>query len=126
MNGKILLIDDDEEFTNDLAFLLNGSYKFVAVTKGKKGIELLEKEKFDLVVLDLVMPAFYAEEDEKEGIEVLQLIKKSVSIPVIVLTKMNKPGIRKICLDLGVDAFLTKHMSMQVLKKKIDKLIIKI
>ena len=76
MNGKILLIDDDEEFTNDLSFLLNGSYQFVAVTNGKKGIELLEKEKFNLVVLDIVMPAFYAEGDEKEGIEVLQLIKK--------------------------------------------------
>ena len=64
---RILLIDDDEEFTDDLIFLLDGPYQVVAAHESKKAVELLEKEEFDLVILDIEMPAFYADEDEKEG-----------------------------------------------------------
>ena len=80
ISQKILVIDDDEKFTDDLQFLLKGPYRFTTVTESKRGIELLQKEKFDLVILDMMMPAFFAEEDEMEGVEVLRMMKSNSGI----------------------------------------------
>ena len=129
ISQKILVIDDDEKFTDDLQFLLKGPYRFTTVTESKRGIELLQKEKFDLVILDLAMPAFFASDDEKEGIEVLRKIKANSGIenekkiPVVILTKMNTPENRKICLELKADGFFTKPPVIEVLNNKIDKLL---
>ena len=122
---RILMIDDDEEFTEDLKFLLDGPYQIVAVNESNKGIELLEKEKFDLVILDLVMPAFYADQDEKEGTEVLTMIKNKWrnTIPTIILTQMNKLNVIDTCHTLGADAFFIKPPVIEELKEKINKLI---
>lgn len=129
---KILIIDDDEQFSKDLSFLMHGRFRFVVATESKKGVEFLKKEKFDLVILDLVMPAHYAEEDEDEGIEVLRLIREhwvtecEYKIPVIVLTKVDTERNKKICLKLSADAFLVKPPDIEELKKEINEILIQI
>jgi CheY-like chemotaxis protein len=120
---KILLIDDDEEFTDDLIFLLDGPYQIVAVHESNKAIELLEKEEFDLVMLDIEMPAFYADDDEREGIEVLKLIQKNLSIKVFVITKLDTTEIKRICRKLEADEILIKPFDIAILKKKINELV---
>lgn len=126
---KILIIDDDEQFSKDLSFLMNGLYWFVVATESKEGIEFLKKEKFDLVILDLVMPAHYAEEDEEEGIEVLRLIRekwgvgRERKIPVIILTKMDTEQNKKICFKLNASAFLTKPPDVEVLKEEMNEIL---
>jgi CheY-like chemotaxis protein len=57
---RVLLVDDDDEFSRDLSFMLDGSYLIVSASESKRTIELMEKEKFDLVILDMKIPAFYA------------------------------------------------------------------
>ncbi len=122
---KILLIDDDREFSNDLAFLLDGAYQIVTVSESKESIELLEKQEFDLVILDLKMPCFLAEEDEMEGIELLRMIRQKwgAQIPVIILSKMDTQQNRRKCEDLKADEFLAKPPEIDILKKKIDELL---
>ena len=118
---RILLIDDDEVFTDDLIFLLDGPYEIVAVHESKKGVELLEKEEFDLVILDIEMPAFYADDDQSEGIEVLKIIRKKWSIKVFVITKLDTIEIKKTCRKLQADEVLIKPIEIVILKKKINE-----
>lgn len=123
--SKILMIDDDEEFADDLTFLLDGPYTFHAVTESRKGIELLEKEQFDLVLLDLNMPSFFADTDEREGIEVLEIIRKKwgKGLPVIILTRMDDDETRRECRNLLADAFYGKPPEMDSLRKTIAELL---
>ena len=72
---RILHIDDDLQFSDDLSFLLNGPYSITSAAEAKEGLSLLEQNQYDLVILDLKMPSFYSDEDEKEGLEVLKIIK---------------------------------------------------
>ena len=120
---RILLIDDDEEFTDDLIFLLDGPYQIVAVHESNKGVELLESEKFDLVMLDMAMPAYYSDNDETEGIEVLKIIRKNCSIKVIVITKLDTTKMKRICRKLEADEILIKPFDIAILKKKINELV---
>ena len=129
MNKRILIIDDDEKFADDLKFLLNNSFQFFVASESRKGIELFEKENFDLVILDLAMPAFFAEEDEMEGVEVLRIMKskweanKKMMIPVIILSRMATPENKRLCFELQAKAFFSKPPRVQDLRKKIDELL---
>ena len=123
--SKILMIDDDEEFADDLTYLLDGPYAFHTVTESRKGIELLERERFDLILLDLNMPAFFAENDEREGIEVLEIIrdKWGKELPIIILTRMDDEETRRECEDLLASAFYAKPPEVDALRKKIEELL---
>lgn len=130
-NKRILIVDDDKEFSGDLSFLLDGPYQIVSVSESKKAIQLLEKEKFDLVILDLKMPCFYGNEDETEGIEVLRIIRqkwgalRGVRIPVIILSKMDHQENQRKCVELEADEFFAKPPDIQALKKRIDECLTK-
>jgi CheY-like chemotaxis protein len=126
---RILLIDDDEKFSDDLSFLIDSSYQIVSASGSKRGIELLEKERFDLVILDLNMPASYADEDDMEGIEVLRIIRqkwgtlRGSRIPVIIVSKMATPENRSRCEALGADAFFAKPPDIDDLKEMMERLV---
>ena len=126
---RLLLIDDEEEFSSDLVFLLDGPYQIVCASGSNEAIELLEKEKTDLVILDLHMPSFYAEEDAWEGVELLRLIRKKWGgsgrggIPVIILSKMVSEEARRECEKLEADALLAKPPEIEELKEKIGELL---
>ena len=68
--SKILLVDDEVIFTDNMILLLTSrGYRVTAVNNGESAIKCLEKEKFDVVVLDLKMPGM-------DGISTLKEIKK--------------------------------------------------
>lgn len=126
---KVLLIDDDQEFLTDLSFMLGGAYQVVTATGGKEGIELLERDGADLVILDLNMPSFYGEDDATEGVAVLRTIRgkrgalRGARIPVVILSKAITNEARRECEQLQADAFFAKPPGIQELRSRIDELL---
>lgn len=111
---KVLLIDDEVEFTSTLAERLE-IRGFIAVTAsdGEIGIQAIMNQDFDIAVLDLMMPGL-------SGLETLKQIKNmNPSLPVILLTghgstKEGMEGMR-----LGAEDYLMKPLDINDLIKKI-------
>jgi len=126
---RILLIDDDEEFTDDLIFLLGEDYQFKTAGGSKQALEILENENFDLIILDLAMPAYLGNKNESEGIELFKVIQEKCKnrlggkLVVFILTGIDPHGVQKVCLEMGADAFIRKPPSIYTLKKRIDKIL---
>ena len=119
---KILIIDDDPQFCGDIAFLLGGLYKLSIAHGSQEGMRLITEIEPDLILLDLVMPAHFAADPEREGMEFLKRLKggDASKIPVIVLTKMDSDDVRKECLTLGAEGFFQKPPFMKELVERIE------
>src|SRR6185295_17136866 len=102
---KILLIEDNPEVRENTTEILElAGYTVATAPNGKVGVELVQKEKPDLIICDIMMP-------ELDGYGVLHILNKkdeTASIPFIFLTaKTEKIDIRK-GMNLGADDYLTK------------------
>lgn len=105
---KILLIEDESALQKALGnYLEMEGYEMISALDGSAGLELAEKEKPDLILLDLILP-------KMSGLEVLKKLKENSStqtIPVIVLTNLGEVGYINETLKAGVDgikAYLVK------------------
>lgn len=111
---RILAIDDEKPFTHMLSNLLRHDYKVTTAHSGREGLSILEKDKFDLILLDYSMP-------EMNGIEVLHEIKKTNgNIPVIFLSgdlHLEEEDLIK----KGAFALLTKPFSIEEMKNILNK-----
>jgi CRP-like cAMP-binding protein len=105
MSKKILLIEDNELIRENTAEILElAGYNAIVAVNGKEGIELVHKEKPDLIICDIMMPVL-------DGYGVLHLLSKNeetASIPFIFLTaKAERSDFRK-GMEMGADDYLTK------------------
>ena len=83
VSGKILIIDDDEKLNRLLTdYLSKMGFAVLTATLPSAGLEKLEKETPDLVILDVMLP-------EMDGFEVCRTIRQSSSVPVVMLTPKN-------------------------------------
>ena len=114
---KILLIDDDVK----LAGLL-GSYferfglDLVSALKPSIGIEKLRTEKPDLVILDVMLP-------EQDGFAVCRTIRKTSSVPIIMLTARGEVTDRIVGLEIGADDYLPKPFEPRELVVRIQNVL---
>lgn len=100
---RILVVDDDPMIRDHLARILS-RHDFTAVTAadGVEALELVEREKPDLIVLDVMMP-------RADGREVLARLRRGGNwTPVILLTGVGQAGTRADALDKGADDYLNK------------------
>ena len=80
MNYTILIADDEPEIRTLLRlYLENENYQIIEAENGKQALELLKKEHVDLCLLDIMMP-------EMDGYHVLQELRKTSNIPVMILS----------------------------------------
>lgn len=102
--SKKILIAEDEAFIASL-YKLNLEKQGVEVTivgNGKLALDSIKKERFDMLLLDLMMP-------EMDGFEVLEYLKKNnIHIPTIVLTHLSQNVDQKKCMDLGAKDYIIK------------------
>lgn len=115
MNGlKILIIDDEVVFSDNMVKLLNTrGYQASAVNGGEEGLRVLEKEAFDVVVLDLKMPGM-------NGIETLKKIKESgCPAQVILLTGHGSVDSAMESVRLGAFDYLPKPCEVEELSEMI-------
>lgn len=114
--GNLLVVDDNPENCDLLVRRLGRQgYNAISVESGEKALELLEKESFDLILLDLLMPGM-------SGIEVLEQLKKDAilrNIPVIVLSALDDMEMIVRCVLLGADDYLFKPFNAVLLKARI-------
>ncbi|HDL1279392.1 TPA: response regulator, partial [Mannheimia haemolytica] len=100
--SKILLIDDDIEFTELLTELLSlEGFKMKVVHNGLEGLNELESNQYDLVLLDVMMPVL-------SGVKTLKRIRQKYSLPVLMLSARDDQIDRILGLELGADDYLPK------------------
>ncbi len=121
MRKKILIIDDDDQILSLLARSAELA-GFVAMTAmdGREGQKLLEKQSFDLVITDLIMP-------EKEGMETITFIKKNFpAIKIIAISGGGRIGPETYlpaALELGADRAFAKPFSVDELLSAVRQLL---
>lgn len=113
---KILLIDDDVTGSQIIAAMLKSrGFDVFVLYNGAQTLEALEREKPDLVLLDIIMPGV-------TGIEVLESIRKKTSpidLPVVMLTSVDDSIEIANCLKLGANDYLTKPVDVEVAMARI-------
>ena len=110
---KILVIDDDNKLIELLDEFLR-SYNYDVVTKNlpEEGLKFLDNNTVDLIILDIMLPVM-------DGFKVLKEIRKTSTVPVIMLTaKITESDIIK-GLDLGADDYVTKPFSPKELVSRV-------
>jgi CheY-like chemotaxis protein len=118
---KILFIEDESALQKTLGDLLNPrGYEIMSALDGEIGLALAQKEKPDLILLDIVLPKI-------SGLEVLAKLKedpKTKDIPIIILT--NLEGMNNVgnALELGATTYLVKaQYDLNDVVKKIEEAI---
>ena len=118
--SKILIADDEISLAQTIKERLNfEGYETLLAHEGIRATELANKNKPDLILLDLIMPV-------GTGQSVLKNLKanpKTKNIPVIVMTAMRKPGLEKEMLDAGANDFVQKPFEVKDLLEKIKILL---
>jgi DNA-binding response OmpR family regulator len=103
---KILIIEDEKPLAHVLQLKLSHEgFDVIATQSGEEGLQYLAKEKFDLVLTDLIIPGV-------DGFKILETIQeKKMKTPVIVITNLNQEEDKKRVFDLGASSFFVKSNS---------------
>ena len=112
---KLLVIEDDPEIQEVISVYFEMSWpeaKVIPCLKGKKGIELSESEKPDVIILDIGLP-------DMSGFEVLKEIRSFSNVPVIILTVKGEEQDKVKGLELGADDYMVKPFSAAELLARI-------
>jgi DNA-binding response OmpR family regulator len=118
---KILIIDDDDQILPMLAHAMElAGFAAVTALDGREGQRLLEKQRFDLVITDLIMP-------EREGMETITYIKKNFpSIKIIAISGGGRIGPETYlpaALELGADRAFAKPFPVDELITAVRELL---
>lgn len=120
MKSKILLVDDEPDALEVLAFKLKeAGYRIVTAKDGSQAITLARDERPALIVLDLMLP-------EVDGLEVCKILRRdprTAGIPILMLTARAAEMDRVLGLELGADDYVTKPFSPRELVLRIKKLL---
>ncbi len=123
---KILIVDDDMDFIEITKFTLEGNgYRVFSAESGPEGWKQVNKEKPDLILMDLMMERLDA------GMALSQKIKKRFPlIPILMLTSISRetgmdfsPQTAEDLKELHVDDFCTKPIKAKPLLEKVEKLL---
>jgi putative two-component system response regulator len=111
----VLVVDDEPANLRVLNQLLNDTYKLVFAKSGQEAIRLVEKERPNLILLDVMMP-------DMTGYEVCEQLKKNIkfkSIPIIFVTALSDPIDEAKGLNLGAVDYISKPISPAVVKARV-------
>lgn len=114
---KVLLIDDDKTVVGVVtAFLRSGGYQVVSALDPVQGFMAVRREKPNVVVLDLMMPA-------GGGMQLLQKLTSFGKVPVIVITSLTDAKTEAEATAAGAAGFLKKPVDAEALKALIEDLV---
>ncbi|WP_432562299.1 winged helix-turn-helix domain-containing protein [Kineococcus sp. SYSU DK003] len=110
---RILVVEDEESFSDPLSYLLRREGYDVAVTEnGPDALEEFDKAGADLVLLDLMLPGL-------PGTEVCRQLRTRSSVPVIMLTAKDSEIDKVVGLEIGADDYVTKPYSSRELLARV-------
>ena len=114
---KLIVIDDDSKLNRLLTdYLGEMGFQVLTVIKPSEGLKFLEREKPDLVILDIMLP-------EMDGLEVCRTIRKDSNIPIIMLTARGETTDRIVGLEIGADDYLPKPFEPRELVARIQSVL---
>ena len=110
---KVLIIEDEKDLAELLAFNLEKEgYTAACVHNGKLGLERAAADPPDLILLDLMLPGI-------DGLEVCRELRKTSSVPIIMITARGEEIDRVVGLELGADDYVSKPFSLRELMARI-------
>ena len=116
-NNKILIVDDEENIREVIKeYAKNENFEVIEADNGVKALELLDNEKFDLMVLDIMMPIM-------DGFTLLNNIPKEKRIPTIILSARDDEVDKLVGFDKGIDDYLCKPFSPRELIARMKAII---
>ena len=110
---RILIVDDEPNILGTLAPLLQArGYEVFTAMNGRAALETVDREKPDLIVLDLGLP-------DVDGVELCREIREDLNVPIVVLSARGAEGDKVRALDVGADDYVTKPFGAEELLARI-------
>ena len=114
---KILVVDDEKTLVKGIKFNLeNEGYQVECAYDGAAAVELTRNGKFDLIILDLMMP-------ELDGLEACMRIREFSNVPIIMLTAKSEDADKLMGFECGADDYVTKPFNILELKARVRALL---
>jgi DNA-binding response OmpR family regulator len=111
--SRILLVDDELAILTLLSYpLRKDGYEVVQASDGSEALSRFAEGRFDLVVLDVMMP-------KPDGLEVCRRLRAQSSVPIIMLTAKAEEIDKVLGLELGADDYITKPFSMREFRSRV-------
>lgn len=112
-SARILLVDDEESIQTLLAYpLRKDGYEVAVAGDGREALDMFAAGRFDLVVLDLMMPRL-------DGLEVCRRLRARSQVPIIMLTARDDEVDKVLGLEIGADDYITKPFSVREFRSRV-------
>ncbi|MBK8985553.1 MAG: response regulator transcription factor [Chloroflexi bacterium] len=117
MDYTVLVVEDDTTLLETLEYnLIHQGYGVLTAENGRDALALARANQPDLIILDVMLPGI-------DGFEVCRILRKELSIPVIMLTARSEEVDKIVGLEMGADDYLTKPFSMRELLARVKALL---
>ncbi|MEI5906692.1 response regulator transcription factor [Bacillus spongiae] len=111
---SILVVEDDKDIRQLIQeFLLTQQYVVEVAEDGLEGFTQFQKKEFDLILMDIMMP-------NMDGFQLCQLVRHTSDVPIVMLTALEDDVDQIKGFDLGVDDYMIKPFSFQILIKRVE------
>jgi DNA-binding response OmpR family regulator len=111
--ARILLVDDEQAVQTLLTYpLRKEGYEVVAAVDGQSALDRFSEQRFDLVVLDVMLPKL-------DGVEVCRRLRTRSQVPIIMLTAKGDEVDKVVGLEMGADDYITKPFSMREFRSRV-------
>lgn len=116
--GTIVVVEDDPNIA-DLVdmYLRRDGFRVLQATEGERGLEIIEREKPRLVILDVGLPG------QLDGLEVCRRLRAAGTVPVLMLTARDAEIDRILGLEMGADDYVTKPFSPRELVARVKAIL---
>lgn len=117
MAYRVLLVEDDATLRETVAYNLSRQgYEVLTANNGYDALETARRGQPDLLLLDVMLPGI-------DGFEVCRLLRREMSLPILMLTARSDEVDRVVGLEMGADDYLTKPFSMRELMARVKALL---
>ena len=114
---KILVAEDNDSNFILMSYILKKYYQYDRAKNGQEAVEMVDKEKYDIVLMDIKMPVM-------DGLEATKAIKeKQPDLPIVALTANAFDSDRQLAVEAGCVDFLSKPVSSDLCLNTIRKIL---
>ncbi|MBQ2651818.1 MAG: response regulator transcription factor [Clostridia bacterium] len=114
---RILVVDDEKLLVKGITFNLeNDGYEVDGAYDGQQALELFQKNEYDLIILDLMLPIY-------DGLSLCRKIRETSEVPIIMLTAKGEISDKILGLEYGADDYMTKPFDILELKTRIKTIL---
>lgn len=116
-DSKVLIVEDDKNLLDTLKYnLVKDGYSVITAADGVQALDIARSEKPELIILDLMLP-------ELSGFEVCRILRKEMTVPILMLTAKTDEIDKIVGLEIGADDYMTKPFSMRELLARVHAML---